>query len=71
MQKVGCLYGTSNELIEKAYRDSERYGKEYEKCVHYVEHVIERTEKKNTLFFGNFAYNLYYNICKLKCNRYG
>ena len=46
MQKVGCFYGTSNELIEKAYRDSERYGKEYEKYVHYVEYVIERTEKK-------------------------
>ena len=56
---------------EQQYVDSERYGKEYEKWVHYVEYVIERTEKKKTLFFGNFVYNLYYNIYNLKCNRYG
>ena len=40
MWKVGCFYGTSNELIEKAYRDSNESGKEYEKIVKYVESII-------------------------------
>ena len=41
MWKVGCFYGTSNELIEKAYRDSEKSGKEYEKIVKYVESIFK------------------------------
>ena len=40
MWKVGCFYGTSNELIEKAYEDSEKTGEEYERVVKYVESII-------------------------------
>ena len=41
MWKVGCFYGTSNELIEKAYRDSNESGKEYEKIVKYIESILK------------------------------
>ena len=41
MWKVGCFYGTSNELIEKAYRDSNESGKEYERVVQYVESMLK------------------------------
>ena len=34
---VGCFYGTGDELIEKAYADSENSGKHYEACVKSVE----------------------------------
>ena len=40
MWRVGCFYGTSNELIEKAYKDSEKSGREYERIVRYVESII-------------------------------
>ena len=37
MWKVGCFYGTGEELIAKAYRDSEVSGREYKRVVEYVE----------------------------------
>lgn len=37
MWSVGCFYGTGEELIKKAYKDSERSGKEYKRVVKYVE----------------------------------
>lgn len=37
--KVGCFYGTGEELIRKAYEDSERSGREYECIVRYVNSV--------------------------------
>ena len=40
MFKVGCFYGTGKELIEKAYKDSERSGKEYKKIVRYVDSIL-------------------------------
>ena len=40
MWKVGCFYGTGKELIKKAYHDSERSGKEYERVVRYVESIL-------------------------------
>ena len=40
MWKVGCFYGTGKELIEKAYRDSAKSGKEYEKIVRYVDSIL-------------------------------
>ena len=40
MWKVGCFYGTGEELIAKAYKDSEESGREYEKIVKYVESII-------------------------------
>ena len=30
MWRVGCFYGTGEELIAKAYKDSEKSGKSYE-----------------------------------------
>ena len=39
MWKVGCFYGTGEELISKAYKDSEEKGREYENIVRYVEIV--------------------------------
>ena len=38
--KVGCFYGTGEELIEKAYKDSAKSGKEYEKIVRYVDSIL-------------------------------
>ena len=40
MWKVGCFYGTGEELITKAYKDSEHSGKEYERVVKYVESIL-------------------------------
>ena len=36
MWRVGCFYGTGQELIEKAYKDSEQSGKCYEAYVNLV-----------------------------------
>ena len=36
---VGCFYGTGKELVEKAYRDSEKSGREYQRIVDYVEEI--------------------------------
>lgn len=41
MWKVGCFYGTGKGLIDKAYRDSEISGREYERVVKYVESIIK------------------------------
>lgn len=45
MWKVGCFYGTGEELIEKAYKDSEVSGREYERVVEYVEAMYADLEK--------------------------
>ena len=45
MWRVGCFYGTGEELIEKAYRDSKKSGKEYERIVKYVESILADEEK--------------------------
>lgn len=39
MWTVGCFYGTGEELIKKAYKDSELSGREYERIVKYVEEI--------------------------------
>ena len=39
MWSVGCFYGTGEELIKKAYKDSEKSGREYERIVKYVEEI--------------------------------
>ena len=39
MWSVGCFYGTGEELIKKAYNDSEEKGREYERIVKYVESI--------------------------------
>lgn len=40
MWKVGCFRGTGEQLIKKAYNDSEISGREYEKVVQYVESIL-------------------------------
>ncbi len=44
---VGCFDGTGEELIKKAYRDSEKSGREYKRVVRYVESILadEREEE--------------------------
>lgn len=44
--KVGCFYGTGEELIKKAYADSEKSGKEYERVVRYVESILADEQKE-------------------------
>ena len=41
MWRVGCFYGTGDELIRKAYNDSKRSGREYERIVKYVEEILK------------------------------
>lgn len=50
MWRVGCFYGTGEELIKKAYEDSEisgseNSGREYERIVKYVESILKDEEK--------------------------
>lgn len=37
--KVGCFYGTGEELIEAAYNHDEKRGREYERIVNYVNSI--------------------------------
>ena len=39
MWSVGCFYCTGDELIKKAYQDSEKSGREYERVVKYIEEI--------------------------------
>lgn len=43
MWKVGCFYGTGEELIKKAYQDSKDSGKHYEAYVNLVK-TLEQEE---------------------------
>ena len=43
--KVGCFYGTGEELIKNAYKDSEKSGREYERVVKYVESILADEKK--------------------------
>lgn len=45
MWSVGCFYGTGEELIKKAYKDSELSGREYERIVKYVDEIREDNGK--------------------------
>lgn len=45
MWKVGCFYGTGEELVKKAYADSEKSGKHYELYVNLVKEM-ERMENE-------------------------
>ena len=42
---VGCFDGTGEELIKKAYNDSELSGKMYEMYVHFVEQVVKAKQQ--------------------------
>lgn len=46
MWRVGCFYGTGEELIRKAYCDSEESGREYERIVQYVEGILKAEASK-------------------------
>lgn len=45
MWKVGCFYGTGQELIEKAYADSELSGKCYEAYVKLIKELEKIQEE--------------------------
>ena len=45
MWTVGCFHGTGEELIRKAYQDSEVSGREYKRVVEYVETMFADLEK--------------------------
>lgn len=38
---VGCFFGSGEELVAKAYKDSEKSGREYERVVKYVESILK------------------------------
>ena len=42
--RVGCFYGTGEELVRKAYKDSKQSGREYERIVRYVEETLKAEE---------------------------
>lgn len=46
---VGCFYGTGEELIKKAYADSKKSGREYERVVRYVESILADEQKDKQL----------------------
>ena len=44
---VGCFYGNGEELIKKAYKDSEKSGREYERVVNYVNDILKEENNDN------------------------
>ena len=67
MWSVGCFYDTGEELIDKAYKDSELSGREYEKVVKYVESILKDSE---TIELDNDKlYKLYTNINQTECGK--
>ena len=44
MWSVGCFYGTGEELVKKAYKDSSKSGRQYERIVKYVEETLKEEE---------------------------
>lgn len=45
--KVGCFFGSGEELIAKAYKDSEKSGREYERVVKYVNDILKEENNDN------------------------
>lgn len=43
MWSVGCFYGTGEELVAKAYKDSELSGREYKRVVDYVKSILKES----------------------------
>ena len=43
--KVGCFYGSGEDLVAKAYEDSELSGDCYKAAVEYVEKIVEAKKK--------------------------
>ena len=48
--KVGCFYGSGEELIAKAYKDCEKSGREYERVVKYVNDILREEEDNGNVF---------------------
>lgn len=48
MWTVGCFHGTGEELVAKAYQDSETSGREYKRIVDYVESIKDIINQKQT-----------------------
>lgn len=44
---VGCFYGSGEELIKKAYKDSAKSGREYERVVKYVNDILKEEDNGN------------------------
>ena len=44
MWSVGCFYGTGDELVKNAYKDSSKSGRQYERIVKYVEETLKEEE---------------------------
>lgn len=44
MWRVGCFFGTGEELVKKAYKNSEVSGKNYERFVRFVENLEKDLE---------------------------
>lgn len=44
MWKVGCFFGTGEELVAKAYMDGEKSGREYERIVKYVNEIKKEND---------------------------
>lgn len=44
MWSVGCFHGTGDELVAKAYKDSTLSGRGYERCVRYVQALLDESE---------------------------
>jgi hypothetical protein len=47
MWTVGCFYGTGEKLIKKAYADSDKSGREYERVVKFVQSILEEEHEHN------------------------
>ena len=52
--KVGCFYGSGEELIAKAYKDSEKSGREYERVVRYVESILNEENNDDEYNKGTY-----------------
>ena len=52
--KVGCFYGSGEELIAKAYKDSEKSGREYERVVRYVESILKKENNDDEYNKGTY-----------------
>ena len=48
MWKVGCFYGTGQELIDKAYQDNDKSGNYYKAYVKFVEKLEALDESERS-----------------------
>ena len=60
--KVGCFYGSGEELIAKAYKDSEKSGREYERVVKYVESILQEEDNGNRNKCEDCPYEVFDNM---------